>query len=153
MNNCIDIDGTYSIEIDKRNWTLKKLVPTQATRKDGSPSANAGKMHKVTLGYFGSLQTALSYYTNNLEKDCISEATGPVSIAELQAILLRIEKLCKGMKLTENSVQDWAYQIFLNVVKGGGVPGTTAMYDIFGFAMSDSIMAYCEKRYEEENKQ
>lgn len=104
MNKRIDIDGTYSIDIDKCNWILKKLVPTQATRKDGSPSANAGKMHKVTLGYFGSLQTALSYYTNSLEKDCISEAAGPVSIAELQTILLHIEKLCKGLKIVEKDV-------------------------------------------------
>lgn len=101
MNKQIIIDDTYSIEIDEYNWILKKLIPTQATRKDGKPSGSAGKMHKVTLGYFGSLQTALSYYANSLEKDYISEAAGPVSVAELKAILLRIEKACKGLKLVE----------------------------------------------------
>lgn len=104
MNKQITIDDTYSIEIDGCNWILKKLVPTRATRKGGRPSANAGKMHKVTLGYFGSLQTALSHYTDSLEKDGIAEATEPVNVQDLQTILFRIEKVCKGLKLVETDV-------------------------------------------------
>ena len=103
MSKRIDLDGTYFIDIDDCNWILKKSVPTQATRKGGQPSTNAGKMHKVTLGYFGSLQTALSYYANSLEKDEISKATRPVSIGELKTILLRVESACKALKLVEKS--------------------------------------------------
>ena len=101
MNTRIDLDGTYCIDIDDCNWILKKSVPTQATRKDGQPSANAGKMHEITLGYCSSLSSALSHYTDNLEKYGIAGATEPVDVQTLQTILLRIEKLCKGLKLVE----------------------------------------------------
>lgn len=101
MNNRINLDRTYHIDIDDHNWILKKSVPTQATRKGGQPSGNAGKMHDVILGYYPKLEIALKHYVDNLEKNGISNATEPVTIAELQTILLNIEKVCKGLKLVE----------------------------------------------------
>ena len=101
MNNRINLDGTYHIDIDDHNWVLKKSVPTQAMRKGGQPSDNAGKLHDVILGYYPNLKIALKYYVDHLEKDEITESPEPVSIATLQAILLRIEKLCNGLKLVE----------------------------------------------------
>lgn len=101
MSKRIDIDGTYSIDIDDCNWILKKSVITAPTLKDGTPSKNAGKKHDVVLGYCSSLANALKMYVDSLEKDGITEAAEPVSIAELKTILLRIEKLCKGTRLVE----------------------------------------------------
>jgi len=101
MSKRIDLDGTYFIDIDDCNWILKKSVPTQATRKGGQPSTNAGKMHDVILGYFPRLEIALKHYADGLEKDEIFKAREPVNVQGLQAILLRIEKLCKGLKLVE----------------------------------------------------
>lgn len=104
MSKRIDLDGTYFIDIDDCNWILKKSVPTQATRKGGQPSANAGKMHDVILGYFPRLEVALKHYVDGLEKDEISKAREPVDVQSLQTILEHIEKLCKGMRLVEKGV-------------------------------------------------
>lgn len=101
MANRIDLDGTYFIDIDEYNWILKKNVLVAPTLKDGTPSKNAGKVKEATLGYCSSLNSALLHYADHLEKDGVEEATEPVSIAGLQTILLRIEKLCKGMRLVE----------------------------------------------------
>lgn len=101
MNGRIDLDGTYFIDVDDFNWILKKRVTVSPTLKDGTPSKNAGKAKEATLGYCSSLNSALLHYTDHLEKDGIAESTEPVSIAGLQAILLRIERLCKGMRLVE----------------------------------------------------
>lgn len=101
MSTRIDLDGTYCIDIDECNWVLKKSVPTQATRKDGQPSANAGKMHEVTLGYYPRLEVALKHYADGLAKDEISKATEPVKIQQLEIILHSIETVCKGLKLVE----------------------------------------------------
>lgn len=101
MSRRIDLDGTYHIDIDDCNWILKKLVTVSPTLKDGTPSKNAGKMREATLGYCSSLANALKMYVDSLEKDGIAEAAEPVSIAELKTILLRIERLCKSMRLVE----------------------------------------------------
>ena len=101
MNNRIDLDRTYHIDIDDHNWILKKSVPTQEMRKGGQPSDNAGKMHDNILGYYPSLEIALRHYVDHLEKDGVLEVSDPISIATLQTILLNIEKVCKGLKLVE----------------------------------------------------
>lgn len=101
MGKRIELDATYRIDIDEYNWILKKAVPTASTMKDGTPAKNAGKMHDITIGYFTSLKSALHAYVDCKEKDGIMEATGPVNVQGLQTILLRIEKLCKGMRLVE----------------------------------------------------
>ena len=101
MNNRINLDGTYHIDIDDHNWVLKKSVPTQAMRKGGQPSDNAGKLHDVILGYYPNLKIALKYYVDHLEKDEITEPAESVDIKELQTILLRIERHCKGLTLIE----------------------------------------------------
>lgn len=101
MNKRIVIDDTYCIDIEDLNWILKKLVVTADTLKSGIPAKNAGKPHEVIIGYFSSLKSALEHYVNSIEKDEVSKALEPVSIGNLETILLRIEKVCKGLKLVE----------------------------------------------------
>jgi leucyl-tRNA synthetase len=101
MSRRIDLDGTYFIDLDKYNWIFKKLVSVAPTLKDGTPSKNAGKKREATLGYCSSLASALRMYADNLEKDGVIKSSEAVSIAELQTILLRIERLCKSMRLVE----------------------------------------------------
>lgn len=101
MSGRIDLDGTYFIDVDDFNWILKKRVLVSPTLKDGTPSKNAGKAREATLGYCSSLASALRMFADNIEKDGVAESAEPVSVQELQTILLRIEKLCKGLKLVE----------------------------------------------------
>lgn len=101
MSKTIQIDGTYFIQVDDLNWTLKKHVPYSGTRKDGSPSKNAGKMKTVTLGYYPNIEMALGAYAHSIENDAVVEAVEPVSIAGLLTMLKRIESACKALKLTE----------------------------------------------------
>lgn len=102
MSKTIQIDGTYFIQVEELNWTLKKRVPYSAIRKDGSPSKNAGQMKALTLGYYPNLEMALGAYAHNVENDGVAEAQEPVNIEELKTILLRIERACKALKLTES---------------------------------------------------
>ena len=100
MSKQIDLDGTYYIEIDPYNWILKKRIVAKP-RKDGKPSKSTGTMREVTLGYCSSLKNALKSYTSHLEMDGVAAHAETVDVQELETILLRIEKLCKGLKLVE----------------------------------------------------
>lgn len=101
MAKTIQIDGTYFIQVEELNWTLKKHVPYSAIRKNGVPSKNAGQMKTVTLGYYPNLEMALGAYAHNIENDAVAEAQEPVNIEELKTILLRLERACKALKLAE----------------------------------------------------
>ena len=101
MSKTIQIDGTYFVQVEELNWTLKKRVPYSAVRKDGTPSKNAGQMKTVTLGYFPKLESALIAYSGHAENDAVADAQEPLNIEELKAILLRTESVCRALKLTE----------------------------------------------------
>lgn len=102
MNRKIKLDDAYYIDIDDRNWTLKKLVPVADRKKDGNPSKNAGRLREMVIGYYPRLDIALKHYTDNWEKDEISRAAGPVDVSALQTILTSIEKACMALKLVED---------------------------------------------------
>jgi len=105
MNNRIEIDGTYFIDIDELNWILKKRVKVADRRRDGKPSKNAGKTYEKVIGYFGNLSHALTSYANCREMDEIVQCDEPVSVGKLLNVLESIETLCKNMKLTKTEVK------------------------------------------------
>lgn len=110
MASRIKIDDTYRIDIEDgkdlpRNWILVKRVATKPTLKNGKPAKNAGKPHDITVGFFSTLAAAMDGYANQFEHDQISKAVGPVDLHSLKTVLLRIEKVCRALKLVEIDVQ------------------------------------------------
>ena len=55
----IDLDSVYSIKSDENNFILVE------NRVKGKDSVNVGEAYEVSIGYYGSLQAALSGYIKN----------------------------------------------------------------------------------------
>ena len=55
----IDLDNVYSIKSDENNFILIE------NRVKGKDSANAGEAYEVSVGYYGSLSSALNGYVKN----------------------------------------------------------------------------------------
>lgn len=55
----IDLDNVYSIKSDENNFILVE------NRVKGKDSINAGEAYEVSVGYYGSLSSALNGYVKN----------------------------------------------------------------------------------------
>ncbi len=55
----IDLNNVYSIKSDENNFILIE------NRVKGKDSANVGEAYEVSVGYYGTLPTALNGYVKN----------------------------------------------------------------------------------------
>ena len=96
----LQLHDSYFVEVDRHNFTLKKLSPTKP--KDGGKPGE----RTITLGYFGNLSSALDRYFKERIRDSLEEdldaktlaTTLDVILEELQADLEKTFELSRQLK-------------------------------------------------------
>lgn len=101
MNNIpgtISLDQDYYIDVDPLNFILKE-------RKSVKVGENKGKQYESTIGYFGSLESALDEYVTRQIKSGI-QASNDWSVEDVFVLLDSLRGDIKNLSLTLNTKQE-----------------------------------------------
>ena len=88
----ITLDDFYYIDVDALNWILKDVKVVPPTDRRGNPNKNAGNRCDTVIGYYPSLQSALTAYVNCTLQDAIQATGDSWSIDELKDLLKGINE-------------------------------------------------------------
>ena len=102
----ITLDEQYYIDVDPRNFILKKIKVTAGKASTGKVNKNAGRRCDITIGYCGTLENALNLYSRELMRNGIHNSAMALNLQRLEIILKDIKNTVTKVSLTLKDKQE-----------------------------------------------